>query len=77
LLRGQPDGAASALEALVVLKAMEAGLLPPTRNYQTPEPDCDLDYVPNGAQPAALRVAMNNGFGLGGHNATLILGASD
>jgi 3-oxoacyl-[acyl-carrier-protein] synthase II len=76
-MHGHLLGAAGALEALVVLKAMEASLLPPTINYETPDPDCDLDYVPNEARPAALRVAMSNGFGLGGHNATLILGAYD
>jgi 3-oxoacyl-[acyl-carrier-protein] synthase II len=53
---------------------MNAGLLPPTINYETPDPDCDLDYVPNKARPATINVAMSNGFGLGGHNATLILG---
>jgi len=73
-MHGHLLGAAGALEALVVLKAMNAGLIPPTINYETPDPDCDLDYVPNEARPASLQVAMSNGFGLGGHNATLILG---
>lgn len=75
-MHGHLLGAAGALEALVVLKAMNAGMLPPTINYETPDPDCDLDYVPNEARPATIHVAMSNGFGLGGHNATLILGRS-
>jgi 3-oxoacyl-(acyl-carrier-protein) synthase len=73
-MHGHLLGAAGALEALVILKAMNAGLLPPTINYGTPDPDCDLDYVPNTARPATIHVAMSNGFGLGGHNATLVLG---
>ena len=72
-MHGHLLGAAGALEALVCLKAMEHGLLPPTINYETPDPACDLDYVPNEARPGALDVVMSNGFGLGGHNATLIL----
>jgi 3-oxoacyl-[acyl-carrier-protein] synthase II len=67
-------GAAGALEALVCLKAMEHGMLPPTINYETPDPACDLDYVTEGARPAVLNRVMSNGFGLGGHNATIILG---
>lgn len=74
-MHGHLLGAAGVLEALICLKSLEAGLLPPTLNYETPDPDCDLDYVPNQARPAAIKVAMSNGFGLGGHNATIILAA--
>jgi 3-oxoacyl-[acyl-carrier-protein] synthase II len=73
-IHGHLLGAAGALEALITLKAINAGLLPPTINYQEPDPECDLDYVPNAARPAAIRAALSNGFGLGGHNATIILG---
>ena len=73
-MHGHLLGAAGVLEALVCLKSMEHGLLPPTINYETPDPRCDLDYVPNTARPAAINTIMSNGFGLGGHNATIILG---
>lgn len=73
-MHGHLLGAAGALEALICLKSMEAGLLPPTINYETADPLCDLDYVPNAARKAAVKVVMSNGFGLGGHNATIILG---
>jgi 3-oxoacyl-[acyl-carrier-protein] synthase II len=73
-MHGHLLGAAGVLEALICLKSMEHGLLPPTINYETPDPRCDLDYVPNTARPADVNVIMSNGFGLGGHNATIILG---
>lgn len=73
-MHGHLLGAAGALEALICLKALEEGVLPPTINYETPDADCDLDYVPNTARPASLRTAMSNGFGLGGHNASIVLG---
>jgi 3-oxoacyl-[acyl-carrier-protein] synthase II len=72
-MHGHLLGAAGVLEALICLKSMEHGLLPPTINYETPDPRCDLDYVPNTARPAAINTIMSNGFGLGGHNATIIL----
>lgn len=74
-MHGHLLGAAAALEAIICLQAMTAGLLPPTINLETADPACDLDYVPNAARTADVRVVMSNAFGLGGHNATLILGA--
>jgi 3-oxoacyl-[acyl-carrier-protein] synthase II len=64
---------AGALEALICAKALKDGIIPPTINYQTPDPDCDLDYVPNQARQAQVQVAMSNSFGFGGHNACLVL----
>lgn len=66
-------GAAGAVEAIICLKALNEGLIPPTINYQHPDPDCDLDYVPNVVRPMPIRTAMSNSFGFGGHNATIIL----
>ena len=71
-MTGHLMGAAGAIEAIACLKALETGLIPPTINYEHPDPECDLDYVPNEARPADLRIAMSNSFGLGGHNACLI-----
>jgi 3-oxoacyl-[acyl-carrier-protein] synthase II len=73
-MHGHLLGAAGALEAIICVKALEAGILPPTINYETPDPECDLDYVPNASRPAQIEVTMSNGFGLGGHNATIVLG---
>ena len=70
-------GAAGGLEAILCVQSILNGLIPPTMNYEFPDPDCDLDYVPNRARPADLKVVMSNSFGFGGHNATLILGAFD
>jgi len=71
-VHGHLLGATGALEAILCLQALNEGLIPPTINYQTPDPDCDLDYVPNEARPAELQTALSNTFGLGGHNATLV-----
>ncbi len=68
-------GAAGALEALISVKVLETGLVPPTINYETPDPDCDLSYVPNKAQVVEVKAILSNGFGLGGHNATIIFGS--
>ncbi|MGC8879393.1 MAG: beta-ketoacyl-ACP synthase II [Anaerolineae bacterium] len=64
---------AGALEALVCVKTIEEGIIPPTINLEHPDPECDLDYVPNVARRADVRVAMSNSFGFGGHNATVIV----
>ncbi len=66
-------GAAGAMEAAACVLAMERGQIPPTINLDSQDPDCDLDYVPNHARPAAVSVAMSNSFGFGGHNSTLVL----
>ncbi|MFB0545340.1 MAG: beta-ketoacyl-ACP synthase II [Anaerolineae bacterium] len=65
-------GAAGAVEAIASIKALEEGLIHPTINYEHPDPECDLDYVPNTARPAELHTVMSNSFGFGGHNACLI-----
>lgn len=72
-MTGHLLGAAGGVEAIVTLKTMQEGILPPTINYETPDPDCDLDYVPNKARKADVPVAMSNSFGFGGHNASIIL----
>ncbi|MFN8475050.1 MAG: beta-ketoacyl-ACP synthase II [Anaerolineae bacterium] len=72
-MMGHLMGAAGAVEAVITLKALHEGVLPPTINYTTPDPDCDLDYVPNEARAANIEVAMSNSIGLGGHNATLVM----
>ena len=69
---GHMFGAAGAVEALATIKAVETGIVPPTINYETPDPDCDLDYVPNVSRERKVRAAISNSFGLGGHNATIV-----
>jgi 3-oxoacyl-[acyl-carrier-protein] synthase II len=71
-MTGHMFGAAGAVEALACVKAIETGWLPPTINYEHPDPECDLDYVPNKARRWTPSGAMSNSFGLGGHNATVI-----
>ncbi|MCP4417159.1 MAG: beta-ketoacyl-ACP synthase II [Chloroflexi bacterium] len=73
-MHGHLLGGSGSLEAIICLQAIQHNLLPPTINYETADPDCDLDYVPNTARPAQVDITMSNGFGLGGHNATLVLG---
>jgi 3-oxoacyl-[acyl-carrier-protein] synthase II len=70
-MTGHLLGAAGGIEAVVTVLALQQGILPPTINYETPDPDCDLDYVPNTARKADVDVAISNGFGFGGTNATL------
>jgi 3-oxoacyl-[acyl-carrier-protein] synthase II len=72
-MTGHLLGAAGALEAIICVKVLKDGILPPTINYETPDPDCDLDYVPNSARQVPVRRVMSNSFGFGGHNATIIL----
>lgn len=74
-MTGHLLGAAGGVEAIACVLAIREGIIPPTINYETPDPDCDLDYVPNEARKANVRVAMSNSLGFGGHNATIILKA--
>lgn len=68
---GHMLGAAGAVEMAICCKAIETGMVPPTINYETPDPECDLDYVPNVAREARVNAVLNNSFGFGGHNATV------
>lgn len=72
-MTGHLLGAAGAVEAIFTAMALKEGILPPTMNLQNPDPDCDLDYVPNEARKANVEYAMSNSLGFGGHNATLVL----
>jgi len=72
-MTGHLLGAAGGLEAAVCILAIDRGLIPPTINLTTPDPECDLDYVPNNARRKEVNVAMSNSFGFGGHNVTLVL----
>jgi len=72
-MTGHMLGAAGAVEAIATALALRDQILPPTINYETPDPACDLDYVPNEARRAPVRVALSNSFGFGGHNATIAL----
>ena len=65
-------GAAGAVEATFSILAVHNGVLPPTINYEEPDPECDLDYIPNESREADVRVALSNSFGFGGHNATIV-----
>ena len=71
---GHLFGAAGAVEAMMCVLALHEGVLPPTINYRTPDPECDLDYVPNEARRVQVEVALSNAMGLGGHNACVVLG---
>lgn len=72
-MMGHLLGAAGAVEAIVCLMTIQQGIIPPTINYDTPDPDCDLDYVPNVARRTEVRVALSNAIGFGGHNASLVM----
>jgi 3-oxoacyl-[acyl-carrier-protein] synthase II len=69
---GHTMGAASAIEAAVCALAVADGVVPPTINFEEPDPDCDLDVVPNEAREMTVRVAMNNAYAFGGNNASVI-----
>jgi 3-oxoacyl-[acyl-carrier-protein] synthase II len=71
-MTGHLLGAAGALESIFCLLAIRDNILPPTINYQNPDPECDLDYVPNASRSSQISTAMTNSFGFGGHNASLI-----
>jgi 3-oxoacyl-[acyl-carrier-protein] synthase II len=73
-MMGHTFGAAGAIEAIMCVLALREGLLPPTINYREPDPDCDLDYVPNEARREQVDVALSNAMGLGGHNGCVLLG---
>jgi len=73
-MHGHMLGASGGVEAIVTINALLKGLLPPTINLETPDPECDLDYVPNVAREAKLNYAMSNSFGFGGHNVALVFG---
>jgi 3-oxoacyl-[acyl-carrier-protein] synthase II len=76
-MTGHLVGAAGAVEAVATVLALRHGVLPPTINYETPDPACDLDYVPNQARRRAIRSAMSNSFAFGGTNAILVLGREE
>lgn len=72
-MTGHSITAAGVVEAIASLKSLECGIIPPTLNYETPDPDCDLDYVPGKAREGSVRVALSNSFGFGGQNVALVL----
>lgn len=74
-MTGHLLGAAGGVEAIFSVLAIKEGMIPPTINYETPDPDCDLDYVPNEARKQEVQVAMSNSLGFGGHNATIVFKA--
>ena len=74
-MTGHTFGAAGAIEAIMCILALRDGMLPPTINYREPDPECDLDYVPNDARAAKIEVALSNAMGLGGHNGCVLLKA--
>jgi len=71
-MTGHLLGAAGAVEAGISVSALTHGVIPPTINYRSPDPDCDLDYVPNVARAMAIRTVLSNSFGFGGHNSSLL-----
>lgn len=74
-MTGHLLGAAGAVEAIITALALKEGFLPPTINYKTPDPDCDLNYIPNKGNSTNITYAISNSFGFGGHNGTLVLKA--
>jgi 3-oxoacyl-[acyl-carrier-protein] synthase II len=74
---GHCFGAAGAIEGMMCVLALHHGVLPPTINYRNPDPECDLDYVPNEPREAQVEVALSNAMGLGGHNGCVLFGRVD
>ncbi|MFB5673902.1 beta-ketoacyl-ACP synthase II [Paenibacillus terreus] len=72
-MTGHMLGASGAVEAVALVKSLQDGIVPPTINLETPDPECDLDYVPNQARKAELAVGMSNSFGFGGHNSAILI----
>jgi len=72
-MMGHCMGAAGAIEGVILALTLHHGVIPPTINYEVPDPECDLDYVPNVARKADVRIGMSNNMGLGGHNATVVM----
>jgi 3-oxoacyl-(acyl-carrier-protein) synthase len=72
-MTGHLIGASGAVEAIICIKAMLEGCLPPTINYENPDPDCDLDYIPNVARSKRIDAALSNSLGFGGHNTALVV----
>jgi len=71
-MTGHLLGAAGGVEAVISVLAIDRGILPPTINLENPDPECDLDYIPNTARKAQVEIAMSNSFGFGGTNACLV-----
>jgi 3-oxoacyl-(acyl-carrier-protein) synthase len=71
-MTGHLMGAGGGIEAIATIQAIKTGIVPPTINQEHPDPDCDLDYVPNEARRMEVAVGMSNSFGFGGHNATVV-----
>ena len=76
-MMGHCFGAAGAIESMMCVLAIHEGKIPPTINYEHPDPECDLDYVPNEAREAKVDVALSNAMGLGGHNGCVLFGRPD
>jgi 3-oxoacyl-[acyl-carrier-protein] synthase II len=72
-MTGHIMGATGAIESVFCILAIRDQIIPPTINYETPDPECDLDYVPNTARPARVKIALDNAFGFGGHNSVLVI----
>lgn len=72
-MTGHMLGASGAIEAIALVKSLQEGIIPPTINLETPDPECDLDYVPNRARTANLKVGISNSFGFGGHNSAIVI----
>jgi 3-oxoacyl-[acyl-carrier-protein] synthase II len=72
-MTGHLLGAAGALEAVFAVKVLQDSIMPATINYEVPDPECDLDYIPNQSRPMQVEIVMSNSFGFGGHNAVIIL----